>query len=241
MCRGTIMSCPPEAINSLKLCYWNIHGWTSKIIGNKLTDPEFIGKIDNSDIVALSEIHCDKEVSLPGFVSVKQKIREKLHKSPKISGGIGIFVKQEYKHLVQAIPNKNQDSIWIRIKKEVCKEHEDIFIGSFYVSPDRKKSGNNPDFFNLMNEDINVFRQKGAVLVQGDLNARTGRELDFIESDKSDEAFGIENFSNHLKRNSEDAKMNQRGRELLDLCKVNDLLITNGRKVGDLFGKFTTF
>ena len=78
------------------MCYWNIHGWKSKIIGNKLLDPEFLEKFSSCDIVALSELHCDNELSLPGFVSLKQKIREKLHKGPKISGGIGIFVKEEF-------------------------------------------------------------------------------------------------------------------------------------------------
>ena len=50
----------------------------------------------------------------------------------------------------------------------------------------------------------------------------------------------LENTSDQHSRNSEDKIVNKRGRELLDLCKVNDLLITNGRKVGDLFGKFTS-
>ncbi len=34
--------------------------------------------------------------------------------------------------------------------------------------------------------------------------------------------------------------MNTRGKDLLDLCKVNDILIANGRKRGDIFGKFTS-
>ena len=38
-------------------------------------------------------------------------------------------------------------------------------------------------------------------------------------------------------RNSEDKRKNQRGGELNDICKLNDLLISNGRKPGDLFGK----
>ena len=104
-------------VSTLKIGYWNIHGWSSKTIGNKLIDSEFRGKISNCDIVAFAELHSDKEVSLPGFVSIKQKIREKSHKGPKIAGGIGIFVKDEYKHLIQAMPNKNQESIWIKIKK----------------------------------------------------------------------------------------------------------------------------
>ena len=91
-----------------------------------------------------------------------------------------------------------------------------------------------------MNKEINAFRHKGAILVQGDLNARTGNESDFVNADKSDDIFGIDNLSNQGPRNSEDRKVNPRGKELLDLCKVNDLLIANGRKIGDLFGKFTS-
>ena len=102
-------------------------------------DSEFLKKNSDCDIVTLAELHCDEELSLPGFVSLKQKIRKKLHKGPKIAGGIGIFVKEAYQHLVQVIPNDNQDSIWLRIKKEACDEPEDIFLGSFYISPEEKK------------------------------------------------------------------------------------------------------
>ena len=93
----------------LKCCYWNIHGWSSKELGNKLTDHEFLSKISHCDVVCLSELHSEKEVSLPGFISVKQKIREKTHKGSKISGGIGVFIKDKLKNLVQALPNSNQD------------------------------------------------------------------------------------------------------------------------------------
>ena len=41
-------------------------------------------------------------------------------------------------------------------------------------------------------------------------------------------------------RNSEDTKSNSRGDELLDFCKSNEFAIVNGRKVGDLFGKYTS-
>ena len=199
-----------------------------------------MGKISDCDIVALSEIHSDKEISLPGFISIKQKIRKKLHGGPKIGGGIGIFVKEDFEHLIQLVPNENQDSIWVKIRKELCGEKEDIFVGSFYVSPKGKKSDKKTDFFVSMNKELNTFRHKGVVLVQGDLNARTGNEIDFINGDKSDDILGIENFVNQGPRNSEDSKTNPRGKDLLDLCKVNDLLIVNGRTNGDLFGKLTS-
>ena len=41
-------------------------------------------------------------------------------------------------------------------------------------------------------------------------------------------------------RNSEDKTDNKRGKELIDFCKSNDMLIINGRKIGDTMGKFTS-
>ena len=108
------------------------------------------------------------------------------------------------------------------------------------MSPPNKKNSGKFDFFSTLNDEIQKFREKGTVLVQGDLNARTGIETDFVESDKYDDCLGICNFCDHGSRNSEDKTVNKRGRDLLDLCKVNDLLITNGRSVGDLFGKCTS-
>ena len=71
------------------------------------------------------------------------------------------------------------------------------------------------------------------MLLQGDFNSRTGREKDYVEYDKSDMYFNVENFSNQSSRNSEDKGKNTRGNEL------NDLLILNGRTPGDIFVKFT--
>ena len=33
--------------------------------------------------------------------------------------------------------------------------------------------------------------------------------------------------------------VNKRGREFLDICRINDLSIVNGRTIGDIFGSFT--
>ena len=43
-----------------------------------------------------------------------------------------------------------------------------------------------------------------------------------------------------LKWNSEDSKICKRGHNLLDSCKSLDFLIVNGRKTGDIFGKYTS-
>lgn len=229
---------PSYKNSSLKICYWNIHGWSCTDFGNKLINPDFLKKNSGYDIVALAELHSAEEVSLPGFISIKQKIRKKIHKGPKIAGGVGVFVKKEIYDMIQFMPTSNPDSIWIRIKKDFSNQKDDIYLGTFYVSPDRKKS--KLDFFSYLDDDVKNFQNKGIVLVQGDLNARTGRLPDFIEADKFDTNFGIVNPSQNNLRNSQDTNVNSRGRDLIDFCKMTDMLIVNGRKLGDIFGNMTS-
>ena len=228
-------------LSDLKCSFWNIEGHNSKIIGNKLEDPEFLNVVRESDIIGLAEIHAGTFVSIPGFKSLKQKIREKKFKGPKIAGGIGVFVRQELSHIVQVVPNNNNDSIWVKVNKKFLHGEHDLYIGTYYGSPTNSTGNTNTEnFFNTLNEEILSFRQRGVTLVQGDLNARTGNVIDFIESDKSDEELGITNVVDQFIRNSEDQVVNNRGKELLDVCKQNDMIILNGRKIGDLSGKFTS-
>ena len=53
----------------LKILYWNIHGISSKLSGEKNKDPEFLKIANLFDIICLSELHTDKTVSIPGFVT----------------------------------------------------------------------------------------------------------------------------------------------------------------------------
>ena len=69
-------------------------------------------------MVGLAELHTSEEASLPGFKLVKQKFRKKCHKGPKISGGIAVFVRNDLQDSVEVVPNKNEDSIWVKIKQK---------------------------------------------------------------------------------------------------------------------------
>ena len=77
--------------------------------------------------------------------------------------------------------------------------------------------------------------------VSGDFNARTGDLEDTIEPDKFDDLFHIDSNNTPINRNSEDKHSNERGKELLEMCKSLQLYIANGRKVGDPFGNLTCF
>ena len=161
--------------------YWNINGHTSKYLGDKLLDEEFLDIVSVCDVVGLGEIQSLSIVDIPGYKNVKQKFREKRSAGPKIPGGLGVFVRNELIDSIELVPNSCEDSIWIKIKKE------DTFIGTYYVSPKYSKS-RDIDFFNTLNDEIAVFQGKGNVFIQGDLNARTGSEEDFVQSGKRHDA-----------------------------------------------------
>ena len=74
------------------------------------------------------------------------------------------------------------------------------------------------------------------------MNARTGTQPDYIEPDKFDMDMGITSETTPPLRNSKDRDLvSIRGKNLLSFCKANEVLIVNGRKVGDLFGSVTSF
>ena len=77
----------------------------------------------------------------------------------------------------------------------------------------------------------------------GDFSSRLGNEhKDYIITDTS-EFLPIDNSINKTDiltfKNSQDKKTNSNGKHLADLCMINNLKILNGRKIGDLTGKYT--
>ena len=239
-----------KGTSQLTCGYWNINGHRSKYLGDKLVDKEFLLNIGNCDIIGLGEIQSEGKVDIKGYKCLDQKIREKKFNGPKIAGGIGVYVKKELRHLVQVVANSCEDSIWIKVLKE------NLYIGTYYISPYNTKT-KTFDFFKTVNDEISHFMEKGTVLVQGDLNARIGIKPDFIRGglcgQPEDEVEAtncyfttgsiLEDENSTIEpslRNSEDKKENSRGKDLLDICVVNDLLVVNGRKTGDIFGKYTS-
>ena len=74
---------------------------------------------------------------MPGFSLIKQKIRKKVHKGPKIAGDLALFAKIEYAQFVKPVHNRNEDSIWVKLGREDTGGPMDIYIGTLYISPPR--------------------------------------------------------------------------------------------------------
>ena len=133
------------------------------------------------------------------------------------------------------MPNDNIDSIWLKTSLGANNETQ---LGFYYCSPDNGPS----DVFGIVGEEIQNFNNTTNTYIFGDFNARTKTVDENVAFDKYDEILGVQNtlVSIPPSRNSHDMKIvNRRGREFLDICRINDLTIANGRTIGDLFGKYT--
>ena len=129
--------------HDLNISFWNINGCKSRIVGNKLADPDFLEEVHKCDIVGIGETHIHDEIleelSIPGFILLKYKNRKKSTRNNKSFGGIAIFVKPEIKNIVHPIETENQDIIWFKMKKTDLKVNNDVYIGTAYISPHKGK------------------------------------------------------------------------------------------------------
>ena len=227
----------------IQISAWNINGHRSRIIGDKVSNSSFLDEIKNDDIVALIETHDKNDtLSIPGYERVKlpQNVSTSI-KSNKCSGGLAYFAKPEISKFVIPINNDNKDTIWIKIKKDIIDKKHDIYVGTVYLPPYKNNQDNSKKILNLF-EEIFSFQKKGMVIVQGDFNARTNVNSDTVTRDKYDPTLVINHHAEIPCRNSQDkVPTDHRGKELLELCKSLGLITLNGRKIGDLFGNFTSF
>ena len=116
---------------TLEFCSWNIHGYQSRQIGPKFRDAEFLHIVKNVDFLGLTETHIHNEIleelNIPGFTRISYKNREKKLKSGTSPGGIAVFAKAHIAKMFSVIKTDNQDSIWVKLKKELSGEEDDFF------------------------------------------------------------------------------------------------------------------
>ena len=91
-----------------------------------------------------------------------------------------------------------------------------------------------------------LYRDKGSIILCGDLNARVALSKDFLGEDNSSNFIPLpdelDNFQLDFPlRNTQDKKTNSHKNYLLDLLLHNNLMILNGRTLGDTEGKYTCF
>ena len=201
------------------------------------------------DIVVLTETHAfNQDLSLPGFSKPFRRDRNISKRCHKSFGGIAVFIKDclTSRDVVSKVSNDNPDVLWIKIKKEFLNAPNNLYVACAYLSPINKKNYQTSKCgMSRLRSDVELYKTKGSVFIVGDLNARTNSDSDFINVNMNnlcDDPM-LHSDDHFLKlRNSEDRKKPcTRGSELLRMCREIDILILNGRTIGDVFGKITCF
>lgn len=235
-------SCNTSSLSSfLSICSWNVGGLTSRTV-NKLHDVNFIAELLPHDIVFLCETHTgyDTSISLDGFQHFP--ICRPISTNNRYYGGLALLIRKTIRNGVKILSNSSSEYQWIKLSKTFFHLEKDIFICFSYISPCFFNSKSDTDMLDAIFRDINKFKNDGHILLCGDLNARTGIDHDFISND-SDKHIPLDPLylidENIKPRNSQDTKVDERGKQIIDMCITSRMRILNGRSTGDCLGKYT--
>jgi len=231
----------------IKLGCWNIQGLYSKS-ADKTIDDDFLHEINGIDILALVETHVVEGQSdvpeIPGYAT-KYFNRPKHSKAKHGSGGIAILYNPDLKDGLKFYPSKGNDYIWIKLDKNFYNQSEHIYICAAYIPPTNSSYTKRIDINILDNieSDIYKYKQQGHIILLGDLNGRVGTLPDYITNDNDQHLPFQDNYvidNMHRPRISQDTKVDDRGKHILEICIAGQLRLLNGRTIGDTMGHFTS-
>ena len=226
---------------SLRIGFWNIHGFKSRSLGNKLKLHEVKKDISKYDICGLAETHSDlgSNLSIEGF---KCYSKHRPISKNKRHGGISLYIKRDISKGVKILNTNNKNVIWCKLDKSFFNLPKNIYLGTIYFSQSIYENSKGEDYIADLEQDIVDFSMNGDIIIQGDFNARTGILQEFIKDDDNSKIFCeslpddyVANVADF--RQSLDKTIDARGTQLIELCIVNNMRILNGRIIGDSRGK----
>ncbi len=232
--------------NNLKILSWNIEGLYK---GNlcKLDIPNIRKLILEFDIVCLVETWYVGLFDVNGFKTYVSNRSYRHKKAKRESGGTAILVKNEIKKHINKQLSSSDDCIWMKLDRKYFDLKQNLYLCCSYLIPEKSSifSWKSLDVCQLLERDVSKYSKLGDIYICGDLNSRTGNDLDYVYKDGNDPhishppGYSPDNFD--VKRCNQDLIINSYGQWLLDLCISLKLCILNGRSIGDLTGRFTCF
>lgn len=193
-----------------------------------------------------SNDRCD--LSVNGFSLFQLNRVDKKRTAKRDSGGISLYVKNEYRKHCELLKTDSDDIIWLKLDRTLLYLSYDLYLCLCYIIPvgSSREALTEISVLDRISEYIvkiaNDTDNCYNIMICGDLNSRVGTEPDFVILDNSRNDVLPEDYlpDDFLPRQSEDKIVNLNGRKLLDFCRQNELRICNGRLGDDRnIGKFT--
>jgi hypothetical protein len=147
---------------------------------NKLSNDEFLFYFNHCDLIVLTETWRSDQFTLPGyelFTNPSKKHHEKKNAPQEAALGFKTALKQGIKFI-----SAHENFIWAKLDKHFFNIDQTIFLCAIYIPP-RGSPYFNSDIFTDLEKDITKFSTEGLIMLTGDLNARTGSALDFVNTD----------------------------------------------------------
>ena len=172
-------------------------------------------------------------VNIPGFCSwhFARSVRNK--KAKRWSDGFLVLVRDNLQKTV-CVSQLSEYIVWILIKSD---RHQIYHVGFIYIPPEGSSFYNGDCPFDVIQNEITQKRATGRIILSGDWNSHRGHLSDNPEN-------GIPKRQSPCERRSMDKSINSYGRKLIELCKINKMLILNGRansERGNISDGFTCF
>ena len=229
---------------------WNIYGVFKTINGfiyNKLEDPDFKKQTQTSKILGLVETqHVSEDIDKLQINDFKcYQVCRKKKKFGRKHGGIAVFVHNSISRGVTKVATQGSESIILKLDKNFFHLSKDTYLIFVYCSPANSSyvTRTGLDSFADLEQKIANLEPNCEKILLGDLNARTGLKLDYIENeDNSDLTLPSEYVTDSVTtfpRGNMDTVTNKYGDSLISLCRNVPLRICNGRKLSDTQGSFT--
>jgi exonuclease III len=171
----------------IKVGCWNVQGLLSKDV-DKTKEELFTKEIENFDIIGLLETHIvEGQSNIPSINGYDTKYfnRPKHTRATHGSGGIAILIKPHLRPGIKFIPSPNNDYVWVELNRKFFNTQQNIYLCVAYVPPfnstyTRRLEEN---ILDRIETDVYKYKNKGDIILMGDLNGRTGRNQDYIRND----------------------------------------------------------
>ena len=231
----------------ISILSWNINDGRSRIGGPKVEDADFSKLLAENDIFCLQETK--SEIHLPDFICINS------NRPDSRSGGVCIGYRKSLKNFISEYKTTaSADIIGVSLKAAHFNLRDDIVLLNAYNSPEqssysiRKRKELNNEYTSTMDaleSIVSDIRPKRSVILAGDLNARVADLIDvYIPSTHqgcNDHVWDSKDYTPIPRRSNKDNSANSSGKTLIDLLQTTDLVLLNGRTVGDIFGEITCY
>ena len=218
---------------------------------NKLNTNELIYVFQNNDIVCLTEVWGDPSqcFDVDGFTHYELHRQEKKLTCTRNSGGIIIYVRNEFVSADTLFKKCNDTHIWLKLKHSIFDFENDVYLCLCYISPSNSSRQGIIDSsaYDEILQNIlhikNITNDACNIILVGDLNSRIGQDCDYVADDSAThlDVLPDDYIPDHaIPRSSQDQITNANGKLLLELLKQTGLRVANGRVCEDKhIGSFT--